>query len=146
MAARLEIRAPFESVVYEVDNRTCSVQEVGLNGRVLAESQRELTPEEAAAFWTSLDHLQVREWRRDYGVETGDGSRPPTLWRLSTRRGKAAMVSQGVGAFPSDEGPKAVSEDASQRFHMLYSLFQNVTHQSSAHVAGGPLPARASGL
>lgn len=140
MAARLEIRAPFETVVYQVEDRTCAVQEVGLNGRVLAESQRQLTADEASAFWASLDQLQVREWRRDYGVDPGDGSRPPTLWKLATRRGKMATVSQGVGAFPSDDVPKKASGETSQRFHTLYSLFQNAAQPPTAQVAERVVP------
>lgn len=135
MAARLEIRAPFETVVYQVEDRTCALQEVGLNGRVLAESQREMTPEETAAFWAALDQLQVREWRRDYGVDPGDGSRPPTLWKLATRRGKVATASQGIGTFPSDDLPKKVSGETTQRFHTLYSLFQNTALPPTAQVA-----------
>lgn len=124
-AARLEIRAPFESVAYLVQDRTCWVREVGHDGRILAESQRMLTPEEAANFWTELDHLQVREWRRDYGVGEDEEGLPVTNWRLITRRGKTTTSSQGAGAFPADDRPKSVVKpDTSARFQSLYALFQ----------------------
>lgn len=134
MAAQLEIRAPFESVNYQVEGRTCTVQEVGLNGRVLSHAGRELTDQEAAAFWTSLDELQVRQWRRDYGVDTSDGS-PPTVWKLSTRRGRTTTVSEGVGAFPADDAPREPSGETSRRFHTLYALFQNTAQPPTAQVA-----------
>ena len=135
MAAVLEIRAPFESVSYQVEGRTCTVQEVGLNGRVLDHSGRELTDEEHRAFWSAIDELEVPKWRRDYGVDTSEDSRPPTVWKLTTKRGRNTTVSQGVGSFPADDLVKKPTGETSQRFQTLYSLFQNTAHPLTAQVA-----------
>ncbi len=140
LAARLEIRAPFESIVYQVKDRACSVQEVGHNGRILQESQRTLTHEEAAAFWSALENMQVRDWRRDYGAAVGDGHVPVTAWKLVTRRGRASTSSQGIGAFPSDERPHAPSTDTSTRFQNVYSLFQGAVSPQAAQVAQHQVP------
>lgn len=134
-AARLEIRAPFEAIVYQVKDRVCSVQEVGHNGRILHEAQRTLTHEEAAAFWTGLEQMQVGQWRRDYGAAAGDGRSPVTAWKLMTRQGRASISSQGIGAFPSDERPNAPSTDTSTRFQNVYSLFQGTVSPRTNQVA-----------
>lgn len=144
-AARLEIRAPFEAIVYQVEDRACSVQEVGHNGRILQQSQRTLTHEEAASFWAALEQMQVRQWRRDYGAASGDGRNPVTAWKLVTRNGKQSTTSQGIGAFPSDERPNAPTTDASTRFQNVYALFQGTvspeTNQVAANQAPKALPA-----
>lgn len=145
MAARLEIRAPFESIVYQVKDRACSVQEVGHNGRILQQSQRTLTSEEAASFWAGLDQMQVRQWRRDYGAAVGDGRGPVTAWKLAVRAGKSSSSSQGIGAFPSDEGAHAPSTDTSIRFQNVYSLFQGAANPQSSHVAANSVTAPPTG-
>ncbi len=140
LAARLEIRAPFEAIVYQVKDRSCSVQEVGHNGRILHESQRTLSHEEAASFWASLEQMQLRQWRRDYGAAVGDGRGPVTAWKLVTRQGKSATSSQGIGAFPSDERPNAPSTDTSTRFQNVYSLFQGTVSPQANQVAANQVP------
>ena len=140
LAARLEIRAPFESIVYQVKDRACSVQEVGHNGRILHESQRTLTNEESASFWATLEQMQLRQWRRDYGAAAGDGRNPVTAWKLVTRQGKSATSSQGIGAFPSDERPNAPSTDTSIRFQNVYSLFQATVSPQRTQVAANQVP------
>lgn len=140
VAARLEIRAPFEAIVYQVKDRACSVQEVGHNGRILHESQRTLSHEESAAFWAGLEQMQVRQWRRDYGAAAGDGRSPVTAWKLVTRQGRASTSSQGIGAFPSDERPNAPSTDASTRFQNVYSLFQGTVSPQTSEVAATQVP------
>lgn len=135
-AARLEIGAPFESVTYEVQGGVMSLQEVGHNGRILAESQRTLTKAEEASLWTELDHLQVREWKKDYGVAVDEKGLPVTSWRLTTKRGRALATSQGTGAFPGDDRPTTVVKpDTSARFQSVYALFQK-TMEPGAGVIG----------
>ncbi|MGV3661772.1 MAG: hypothetical protein ACO1TE_16420 [Prosthecobacter sp.] len=140
LTARLEIRAPFESIVYQLKDRACSVQEVGHNGRILHESQRTLTHEEAASFWAALEQMQVRQWRRDYGATAGDGRNPVTAWKLVTRLGRSSTSSQGIGAFPSDERPNAPSTDTSTRFQNVYALFQGTVSPQSTEVAANQVP------
>lgn len=139
-AARLEIGAPFESVAYQVKDGVCTMREVGHDGRLLAESERKLTPAEEAAFWTELDHLQVRQWRRDYGVAVDESGGPVTHWRLVTKRGKQATASQGAGAFPGDDKPDSVAApETSVRFQSVYGLFQKTmeTKPTTQAITGG---------
>lgn len=128
--ARLELGMPFENIIYEVKMGTAKeAVKRHSSDKIAVKSSRSLNSGEYLAFFSALELLQVRHWKRDYGTGPDDGRTAILSWRLLYNDGSCTVTSQGVGAFPSDHGVgKSIGPDESRLFRKMYDQFYKVTH------------------